>query len=227
MKKLFKVNVYGPDLNVIHLTFKKQHQMCLTLLRLQEFYECSSSNFKNKVFDLSDFIEWEIEQKGNFDYLDMTLGMNVPGNIVRKFFELYTEDKLSKKELLVKRTLEDYISDENRKFYLIASYESCTDKSILDHEIAHALYYIDSKYKKKQLALVKKLTGNTRSKITDLFLDLRYSNSVIDDEIHAYIATWSISVLIECFKNKASSSIITEIRENFVLTRDLFLKDNA
>jgi len=59
----------------------------------------------------------------------------------------------------------------------------------IQHEIAHALFYINPGYKKEMSLLVIEMERKIFDKIEDLLYNMGYDKSVIVDEIQAYMST--------------------------------------
>lgn len=177
--------------NVIHLSFDTQYEVTSTMLRVQEFYESPYPEIKDQIFTLQDYIDLYTENKGNFTYYEDWSGFNIPGEYVSKFFRNFIH--LSNKEKQIHEVVKPYISS-GEKYYLIASCEG--DESVLDHEIAHALWYLDEDYKKEVSEYVK---NNFPESVLSIFkkelLEKGYCEEVLDDEIQAYLTTSEPSYL--------------------------------
>ena len=76
---------------------------------------------------------------------------------------------------------------QSDKYYLIGTLENAD--SVLNHELAHAYFYLYPKYKKEMLSLVDKLSKKTYRTTTSWFKDIGYTEKVYKDELQAYIST--------------------------------------
>ena len=187
--------------NLYHLKFDSISNLGKALIRPQEFAE--SPLFQNKVFTTS-----ELKRKYNSrnPYISC-LGVNIPGHYLTQFFDTFPS--ITKAELEVFTSLKSAINDRTKKYYLIASYTPKNNKESLNadfHEIAHGLYYINDEYKQQQIKIVSETLSQTNyNKIKSRLLAYNcYNQSVIEDEIHAYLATDSISILKHRFNYKES-----------------------
>lgn len=172
--------------NIILLEFPDQEIMCKTMLRFQEYYE--SSEFRGKVFTLKEFKEWYMEFTGRktksgkpkFTYYEDWNGFNFPGYIVEAF-----RDGLFKRITKREQGIIDIYEQTSNRCYFIAICEG--DHRIYDHEVAHALYYTNDNYKQIVETIMEKWPVD---KDFYNFLESKgYHRSVLDDEVHAYLAT--------------------------------------
>jgi len=93
------------------------------------------------------------------------------------------------------------LSLDKSRFYLIAiSKEQDFDKSIIKHELAHALYYLKKEYRLKVNNLLEKY--NPEKLKEELRKKNGYSEQVINDELHAWILASSHKL-----KNKVSGKL--------------------
>src|SRR3989338_9456352 len=65
----------------------------------------------------------------------------------------------------------------------------------LAHELKHALYYLDSKYRDEVAAMWASLDRGTQSRLEEHVLSLGYHRSLCLDEFQAYFCTESVSFL--------------------------------
>jgi len=167
---------------IIHLKFDTQADLCKTFLRFQEYYE--SPKFKNKYFTLN---EIKIDYKGNtnkkFTYYTDWVGFNIPSKILKpfregKFGELSTREKSFLK-------IFDYFKG---KYYIIGTCVDDDEYTItLNHELVHAVYYLNSEYRKKVKKIISEYPFVNSLKT---YLEHRgYHKSTFHDEINAYLAT--------------------------------------
>lgn len=169
--------------NIWYLLFENQYKLCSTLMRMQEFYESPLKNIRGKVFTLEQFMDSYAAFRGDFSYTSDWGGFNVPGNVVRKFFEKFSHDLLLKEKVL-KHALAPLM--KQKKFYVIAGYER---GKVFEHELAHAFYYLRPQYKKDMLKLEEKISKKKLATIHAKLKKLGYDESVYEDEVQAYLST--------------------------------------
>jgi hypothetical protein len=176
--------------NVDQFTFKTQYEACATFMRLQEFYESKFRDIKGKYFTLEHFMDRYARDTGNFTYTSDWGGFNIPGHVAKHFFSTFKSNILLEKELRLKELLKHRLKT-NEPFYIIALYGDTPNEQYLNHEICHALYYLNKDYKLETDKLVRKLPKDIKRIMVAWLKDNGYVRSVITDEINAYLSTSS------------------------------------
>lgn len=171
---------------IYHIRAENRYQLTSTFMRMQEFYE--SPKFRGKVFGIEEYMDWYASEYGNFTYTSDWSGFNVPGNIVRKFFELFWDD-LFEKEHSLYELIEKQVEGKE-KFYLIGTFE---DGAVVDHELAHAFFYLDPVYKRRATKLVTELGSDFRDVVFKNLVEQGYHEKVFVDEAQAYLSTSSMT----------------------------------
>ena len=171
-KKMIKDRIYL-------LEFESQHDLASTFLRFEEHYE--SPEFSGKIFTFKEFKKGYSNVKGSFTYYDDWPAFNIPSSVLKPFYE-GKFNPLSKKE----KQLLELFNEHEDDFYIIGVAKN-SDKSYLNHEIAHGLFYTNPEYKGKVLALLKKFNLEEIKK--ELKSKDGYCDDVLDDELHAWILT--------------------------------------
>lgn len=187
-------NLHEISKNIFALEIPDGYDRAMLFLRCQEYYESHFPEFRNTHFDFFHYMDHYRKWKGLefFSYPDDWAGFNVPGEIV----EEVTNYALNNETF--KPTPYDYIMEEvidqikqrieaNSKWYLIGVDK--LDGRTIQHEIAHALFYINIDYRKTMLSLVIGMERKVFDKIEDLLYNMGYDKSVILDEIQAYMST--------------------------------------
>jgi len=161
-------------------------------MRIQEYYESPIGEFRGNYFTHEDFMDAYAENNsGRFTYFSDWSGFNVPGNIVLEFFELF--DDLNKKETALYRCVETIAEIHGDQFYLIGVVGQ--DQDTLNHELAHAFYYLDKEYKELMDAITS--CWENRDEFYKGLETLGYDDSVFMDETQAYIATSTTPYLLD------------------------------
>jgi hypothetical protein len=158
------------------LRFDTQYGLAATFLRVQEHYE--SSQFSGRVFTLEQFMDWYAARFGRFSYYEDWSGFNVPSTALEPFYR-GTFDPLSEKE---KRLLRLF-RRERAPFYVIGVTRTAP-RGDLTHELAHALFFTDSVYRK---AVLTAMRGYDTSSMAKALRAMSYSPRVVRDEVHAYL----------------------------------------
>jgi hypothetical protein len=164
------------------------YDRAMLFCKVQEFYESPNKEFKGKDFSMWDYMKWYSQGKGSFTYPRDWNGFNIP---LQKLYKLY--GSLDETEL---ETPYDKVMSEI--LWEVFSYNGCSDKGYVigvkdrisdtfNHELCHALFATNKKYKKialENVACIKKKHYNIYKKN---LLAMGYMDKVIDDEIQAYM----------------------------------------
>lgn len=181
----FKIREVKPKIFLFE--FNNYYDMCMYFLRYQEFYESPSPKFRGKSFEIFDFMKWYSLKygKGAFTYPRDWDGFNIPGDIIKKVWDLGIAD----------RNLYDYEmmnawnkckESTDGDFYIIGVVRG---NKALSHEIAHGFFYLYPEYKKQMTKLVKSLDPKFRATLNSNLKNLGYTPKVYIDESQAYLST--------------------------------------
>ena len=184
-RKANQMKVVSTKNNIVFLKADTQYELTSTFLRVAEFYESPSLKFRNKYFELEDYMDWYAKENGNFTYMSDWTGYNVPGNVIANFL-LKFHKKLTKKETNLHKLITKSDVDASNKFYVIAT---CEDDNTIDHEYAHAMYYLDKDYANRMNGLVALLPKKFRIAFETKLIEDGYCKQVLIDETQAYLAT--------------------------------------
>jgi len=197
------MNVKGTIIlpHIYVLTFDTQYELCMSFVRIQEFYESASPKFRGKYFDLEDYMEyWATEfGHGSFDYPARWNGFNLSSKVIEKWEETFCgkfrewEAKILK-EIADLRVFEYCESNDEaypEKYYVIGVHKQQSElkqNMVIEHEVAHALYYLSPDYKRKVNALIKNLPKKIYNEAERKLVKMGYGKNVIKDEIQAYFS---------------------------------------
>jgi hypothetical protein len=163
--------------NSVWICADTQEELGRTFIRFQEFYESPNPDFKNKIFTCGQVRNWYSIKYGGDTYHHDWTGFNFPSRVLIPFKQgLF--DPLTSEEI----QLLDYFRYRHDDFYVIGA----QNKSVLRHELAHALYDHDITYKNKIDSLCS-VYKKELSKSRHYILDKGYDESVLNDELQAYI----------------------------------------
>lgn len=184
MKQQYTIHEILP--NIFHLHFQTKGELTRTFIRFQEHYE--SPKFRNKIFSLKEYKKWYSKtsekgiKTGKFTYFSDWSGFNIPSKTLNAFYE-------GKFNPLLKREKEflEYFKDKSHSFYVIGTFESKRTIT-LQHEIGHALYYLNPEYHTKINIVLESMPKEIKDTFnTYLGGSGGYHESVFDDERHAYL----------------------------------------
>ena len=178
------------------LTYKTRYELCMSFVRMQEFYE--SPKFKGKWFSLEDFMDyWSLKHgEGSFTYPIVWNGFNLPSEAFNNWCDMFQDSRRPRENIIIEKIDKLRTSDfaKNKvkyteKYYIIAAHEEKGDdklEHIINHEVAHAIYYLYPEYKNSCDELLKKISKKDYNNDKKTLLDMGYSKSVINDELQAY-----------------------------------------
>ena len=169
--------------NIFQINYATQKELARAFCRFQEHYE--SPEFAGKIFALAEYRKWYSNRYGGWTYYTDWGGFNIPDYVFEPF-RAGSFDPLTKAE----KQLLSAFRISNGKFYVIGTFGENPDS--LDHEICHALFYLDYEYKK---AVLNKLCISALNQpeqfeaLKDwLVKEKRYSDGLVLDEMQAYLA---------------------------------------
>lgn len=195
------INCKQQPYNSVWVWADSQEELGLTFMRFQEHYESVSLDFRGQIFTQGQLRRWYSETYGSNSYHSHWVGFNFPSKVLIPFKEgLFDPLTIEEQRLL---DLFKYRSDN---FYIIGAQSNTT----LRHELAHALYASNPKYRDE----ITKFLNKNKSKIKQTMkyiLGKGYCDDVLYDEIQAYITDNDDNELI----NNTCPSIIAGVNKIF------------
>lgn len=179
-----KIDVYEISDKNILFEFNTQMEMNSSMIRFQEHCDCVFH--RNLFFALEEYKQWYMDSYGVWDYYNCILGMNIPSWSFYDFraYSRIKRNFLDSKEEKILSYLEKTFSREE-DYYVICIFKGQEKKlDALKHEIAHALYYSNTEYKKK----VNKILNSVDLKDIESYLKIAgYHKDCYQDECHAFV----------------------------------------
>lgn len=205
LEDLFKqVELHKVADGIYCVVIKSQQLRAFTFLRIQEYYESSSSEFQGNKFTWDKYIQWYKSPEGPtgekevFTYGSDWSGFNIPSEAIEKCME--EVDDPNRYDDLMVSIITEIKERENDKYYIIGVDELDVNSDLLDHELAHGFYYTDKEYRTKMNNLVNLLPTDEKKLISDVIIGIGYNESVLNDEIQAYMSTGLIDRMDESLK---------------------------
>ncbi len=165
---------------IYEITSNKKSDVARIVVRFQEHYD--QKDFKDKIFTLDEFKKYYSGDKEFTYYYDWN-GFNFPDYAVKKFLA-GKFDPLSPEEKWLIDNIKANV-DLSKPYYIIGY--SSEDVPTVNHERAHALYYMSPEYKKSADAIIDSIPKSELGTLTK-FMDVRnYHPSVYKDEMQAYL----------------------------------------
>lgn len=203
---------------VFFLNFTNHYDMAMCFLRYQEYYESPNPDFYRSDFKILDFMEWYAKnqsKKGIFSYPDDWAGFNIPSFVFN--VQIFDPNKYDAFMQSTRKQIRSLLKKEGKsqEFYLI---DSVGISGAFEHELAHGLYYTNAKYQKAVATLLKKANKKIINATRDAVREMMYSESVVDDEVQAYLST---GLMKEMSKIRGIKSQSKEFIKNFKRFKNL------
>ena len=163
--------------NSVWVWADSQAELNRSFMRFTEHYESPNPDFKGKIFTIGQLKRWYSITYGADTYHVDWSGFNIPSKVLKPFFNgLF--DPLTEEE----KSLLDLFRYRDDHFYIIGA----QNNSVLRHELAHALYSHNIKYRQE---IDKYLIKNKKYlyKTSKYILEKGYCKDVLNDELQAYI----------------------------------------
>lgn len=184
--------------NILLFTFETQKELALTFFRVQEYYESPYNDLHGKEFSVFDFLKTMMNEKGEIDYFAKWCGFNIPGIVINKWINSLKDSPTPSENIFCEEIYKNV--SLKKPFYVIGALEK--DSKTIDHEIAHALYYMNKEFYENMDILNDKFRKNFPRIYNSMSSHLRkmeYRSEVIKDEIQAYLSSESKKYLSEEF----------------------------
>ncbi len=184
---MFRLQEIRPQ--VFHLQFYSRRELGMTFLRYTEFYESKFDHIRGQKFTLVEQMAAYTKDSGKDDWTYTTdwSGYNIPTSVIHEVRTLGIRDHNHYDslmdavfELIQAQTL-------GKPSYLIGTSTSA-EVSTLDHELTHALWYLNQKYRDSVIIAMGDHL-DAMSLLTDKLVEAGYPDKVIWDEINAYLTT--------------------------------------
>ena len=187
---LNKVHLFKMADKIYALKIADDQVRSFIFMRVQEFYESQNPRFFQNDYQIADFMKWykeDFKRKAKyFTYGTDWLGFNIPSEAINACMKGLIEDPNEYDKILF-AVVDAIKKQEDGRFYLIGS--DLSEGDLLKHELAHGMYYTSTAYKNAMDNIINKMTPKMKKKISDTLLGMGYNQSVVNDEIQAYIAT--------------------------------------
>jgi hypothetical protein len=207
--------------NVFAVIVKDHYHRAMLFCRVQEYYESPNPQFRGKNFSIWDYIEWySREHRDVFTYTFDWGGFNIP---LKTAWDCYEKLRVSETPYdgvmdVIIRTIEMTMFNKkntrNWNAYIIGA--DSTESDTFEHEICHGLYATNKEYK----LLVDEVTETISTKDYLTFkknlIKMGYNDSVIDDEIQAYLSTnWEYPKFSKGVSKKKCKELYKQYKQIF------------
>lgn len=178
-----------PIANVIHVEAATQYELARAFIRPQEFYESGFKEIRGQFHHSVETIAKVYKAHDvPFDYFSKWNGFNLPGHVYNQWLAQHRPCGLSSIEARLQAAVSEAVDDglDARHYYLIGTWRP----EEIRHELAHAMFYLDTDYRQACLELIESLRArnyDTYRALGDFLKQRGYAESVIADEIQAYL----------------------------------------
>jgi len=179
----YKVKTVRPD--VIAVVVPNDYDRAMLFWRVQEFYESPCERFRESAFSVWDYAKWySVKYGGCFSYPADFVGFNLPLIVAKRCYELNEVETPYDREM---KSIVDGLFVNGERKYLIGA-ESLKGDTF-EHEMAHALYYVDMAYRNDMDELTRSLPEKSYARLRRNLSKIGYHRGVLKDEVQAYMAT--------------------------------------
>lgn len=185
--KPFKYRANLLNGNILHLEFDNIKDQTIALFRPSEYYESPHKAINGKVFSYEDFFVNYVKPNGEMTFFKDWPAFNIPGHVMLEFANLFP----------FKSNYEEHVYDliynnidVKKPFYIISNIKG--DIEGYEHELAHAIWYLNENYKDEMRNCFKVITPLVDRKVMDGFKEIGYPmkiKSIITDELQSWLAT--------------------------------------
>lgn len=194
--------------NIICFSSDIKYEVASSFVRMAEFYESPFEHIRGHHFSLDTYMDtYARANSDQFTYFEDWEGFNFPGESVLKFMDLFADD-IRRKEYTILNTILANINI-SQKFYVIAT----TGDRALNHEYAHALYYINPEYRVACDNIYEKMSKKALYNIHKYLKDKGYTEFTFKDETQAYLGTTTDEELPEEFDEGELASYLSAIKQ--------------
>lgn len=171
---------------IIAVQVKNDYDRAMLFCRAQEFYESPCRKFRGQAFSIWDYFRWYSQKNKSkcFSYTRDFTGFNMPLIVAKKCYEI-NESETPYDEIM-KSIVDRYFVNGEKKY--IIGVDSLKN-STFDHEMCHAMYYVDDAYRIKMDEITDSVSERNRKRMKKNLSDMGYCLSVFKDEVQAYMST--------------------------------------
>jgi len=176
--------------NIILLLFPTSRRASKAMMRMQGHYE--NPRFRGQVFTADEFSKWYRGRRKRSTYCDDWAGFHFTRASIEPF---YSGDfqPLHKYERTVLRLCRNLPA--NGSIIGVSETVVRRDQSVMWHELAHAMYNVDIKYRHAQQRLLRR---HDMSALLKVVSTLKYHKAVHIDEMQAYMVSDQFDPCLPC-----------------------------
>lgn len=224
MEIKYKIEEVKP--NIFAVIIENQYDRAMTFCRAQEYYESPNPKFRGKTFDMFDYMKWYSEEYGKgFSYGSDWSGFNIPLKTAWECYFKLKEYQTPYDEVMYKivSSIEGRMFNKrntrNWRGYIIGA--GNTDGWTFKHEVCHGLWNTNKEYQSMAKDVITTIDKEHYNIFKDNLIKMGYTDSVIDDEIQAYLCFGHDN---ENFCGGVDITIVDKYHKAFLITLNGFIK---
>jgi hypothetical protein len=202
---------------------KNPYDRAMLFCRYQEYYESPFPEIRGNVFTIEEYMKVYTQNNNKlfFSYPNDWAGYNVPSGILNEANKKFKETagpydtimsniiEYCEKESLRRNNYEPHL------WYLVG-----VDKfnsTVMDHEIAHGLYYTNMNYKVEMDYLTGDMLLKDQISLRKELIKMGYANDkcILYDEIQAFMATGSLGTWNKKLYDKYSPEYVRVFKSHY------------
>ncbi len=216
---VLQCGVYHVKKGIYAVLVHDKYDRAMLFCRYQEFYESPFENIKGQPFDLMSYMRTYKNHKNSnvFTYPKDWMGYNIPSHSLKEclsnvFVKHTKECGINVYDYCMKDIVDSITQHlgSEKPFYILGV--DNLESDVMEHEVAHGLFYTDNEYKEKTIAAYNKLPHNVKEEMKNILLDMGYCEEVIIDETQAYLSCGL----------RDEMSLIENVGENEIEFKNLF-----
>ena len=197
-----------------------RYHRAMLFMRVQEYYESPNPKFRGKSFGIWDYVEWYSRNNGDrFNYASDWVGFNFPLEVALNCYDTLNDAYTPYDEIMYKITWDIYeMNKDSGKAYIIGVADLTS--TTFQHELCHAYYHINKKYKKEMDAITKEIDPKIYKRMCKNLVNMGYTKKVFNDEVQAY--TCMDSDYFE-FNNKIPLSKLNKLSKKYKVVYEKYI----
>ena len=194
---LEQIELYNCGKHIWTIKINDQQSRAMVFLRSQEYFESPFDKIVGKQFKISDYIDIYKEQnkKQEFSYGADWEGFNIPSTILEECMFNIPSDEMNNYDKIMLSIIATIKNHEKDRYYLLGV--DTLDKTVLEHEFAHAMYFTIPEYKIEMDELTIKCENNIKKEISIILNNMGYIDQVFNDEFQSYMSTGLLELMLD------------------------------
>jgi hypothetical protein len=189
---LITYSLYEVSPKVYAVQVTDSHDRAMLFLRAQEYYESPFDDFRGRNFNIFAYMNRYRKhyKKNYFSYPDDWSGYNIPSNELEGCYDQldYDTSMVTPYDEHMMNLIWYIRQYQKRGNFYILGVDSL-DSWVMDHEMAHALFFTNPEYKKEMTELLLQIPEPMQELLSEFMIKEGYPTKVIADEIQAYMST--------------------------------------